>query len=103
MVGKVDTHPSEVISSALDPGSTFSRMAFRFPLRHYQQVAVDAFEEVRARSRRTAYLVWPPGAGKTVLRLEIARRLANRTLVLCPNTAVVRLVAQADGYYQGAR
>jgi superfamily II DNA or RNA helicase len=30
----------------------------------------------------------PPGAGKTVLGLEVARRLGRRTLVLSPNTAI---------------
>src|SRR5687767_9077352 len=30
----------------------------------------------------------PPGAGKTVVGLEIARRLGRRTMVLTPNTAV---------------
>ncbi|HEX5416996.1 MAG TPA: DEAD/DEAH box helicase family protein, partial [Chloroflexota bacterium] len=63
-------------------------MALRFPLRRYQRLAADAFEEARRNGRRTAYLVLPPGAGKTVLGLEIARRLGSRTLVLCPNTAV---------------
>jgi superfamily II DNA or RNA helicase len=32
--------------------------------------------------------VLPPGSGKTVLGLELARRLGRRTMVLTPNTAV---------------
>lgn len=63
-------------------------MSYRRPLRRYQQLAVDAFERARADGQRRAYLVLPPGAGKTVLGLEIARRLGNKTLALCPNTAV---------------
>ena len=66
----------------------FASIAYRRPLRRYQQLAVEAFERARAAGQRRAYLVLPPGAGKTVLGLEIARRLGNRTMALCPNTAV---------------
>ena len=57
------------------------------PLRRYQRLALDAFERERA-GRRTTHVLAPPGAGKTVLGLEIARRRGARALVLCPNTAV---------------
>lgn len=69
-------------------GSLFAGMAYRWPLRRYQQLALDAFDQARATGRQRAYVVLPPGSGKTVLGLEIARRLGRRTLVLCPNTAV---------------
>src|SRR5258708_5972703 len=38
--------------------------------------------------RRRAYLLPPPGAGKTLIGHEIARRLGNRWLVLGHNTAI---------------
>jgi hypothetical protein len=63
-------------------------MAFGKPLRRYQSLALAAFEEQRSGGGQRAYLVLPPGAGKTVLGLESARRLGQRTLCLCPNTAV---------------
>lgn len=63
-------------------------MSYVRPLRRFQQLALDACQSVRAAGGRRAYLVLPPGAGKTVLGLEIARRLGNNTLVLTPNTAV---------------
>jgi superfamily II DNA or RNA helicase len=66
----------------------FAAMAFRWPFRRYQQLALDAFEAERAAGSRNAYLVMPPGAGKTALGLEIGRRLGQPILVLCPNTAV---------------
>ena len=34
------------------------------------------------------YIVMPPGSGKTMVDLEIARRLGNRVLALGPNTAI---------------
>jgi superfamily II DNA or RNA helicase len=66
----------------------FSRVSYRHLFRRYQALALEAFEKARAEGRRRAYLVLPPGAGKTVLGLEIARRLGNRTLALGPNTAI---------------
>src|SRR6185312_10509988 len=61
---------------------------YRYPFRRYQALALDAFERAHAEGQRRAYLVLPPGAGKTALGLEIARRLGNRTLALGPNTAI---------------
>jgi superfamily II DNA or RNA helicase len=56
--------------------------------RRYQRVVLDAFERDRADGDSRFYAVLPPGAGKTLVGWEIARRLGNRTLVLAPNTAV---------------
>ncbi len=66
----------------------FGKVAFPGPLRRYQSMALDTFDKVRATGRRRAYLVLPPGAGKTLIGLEIARRLGNPCLVLGPNTAI---------------
>jgi len=66
----------------------FSTVAYPQPFRRYQLLALDAFEKARAEGRRRAYIVMPPGSGKTLLGLEIARRLGNRTLCLGPNTAI---------------
>jgi superfamily II DNA or RNA helicase len=56
--------------------------------RRYQQLALDAFELSRALGRERCYVVMPPGSGKTVVGLEIARRLGRRTVVFGPNTAI---------------
>jgi superfamily II DNA or RNA helicase len=76
----------------------FAATAFRYPVRHHQRRALGAVEAARAAGRRRAYLVLPPGAGKTVIGLEVARRLGRRTLVLGPNTAI-----QAQWLAQWAR
>ena len=57
-------------------------------LRHYQRLALDAFEADRAAGRRRTHVVAPPGSGKTVIGLEIARRIGAPTAVLCPTTAI---------------
>ncbi|MCU1693251.1 MAG: hypothetical protein JWM64_2342 [Frankiales bacterium] len=56
--------------------------------RRYQRTALDAYDAARRAGRRRSCLVLPPGAGKTLVGLEIARREGRRTLVLAPNTAV---------------
>jgi superfamily II DNA or RNA helicase len=83
--------PPATSARPMPPGELselFSTVAYGKPLRRYQSLALDAFEKSRASGRRRAYLVMPPGSGKTVLGLEIARRLGNRTVCLGPNTAV---------------
>jgi superfamily II DNA or RNA helicase len=62
--------------------------AFPGSFRRYQSEALDAVEALRAAGHNRAYVVMPPGSGKTVLGLEVARRIGRRTMVLTPNTAV---------------
>ncbi|HEX3788096.1 MAG TPA: DEAD/DEAH box helicase family protein [Pseudonocardiaceae bacterium] len=66
----------------------FAERRFAGTPRRYQQLALDAFERGRDAGETRFYLVLPPGAGKTMVGLEAARRLGRRTLVLTPNTAV---------------
>src|SRR5690242_18127098 len=82
---RVITH---VINSDPSPASFFLSVSYSHPLRTYQRLALEAFECGRAAGAARTYLVLPPGAGKTVLGLEIARRVGRQTLILCPNTAV---------------
>ena len=63
-------------------------LAFRGRWRRYQELALQAFERDRRAGRRSTHLVAPPGSGKTVLGMEIVRRLGARSLVLCPSSAV---------------
>ena len=56
--------------------------------RRYQKLALAAFERDRKAGRRSTHIVAPPGSGKTLLGIELARRLGRRALVLVPNSAV---------------
>ena len=77
----------DAVRHALSP-PPLAEMSFSRPFRRYQALALAAFEQQRSAGGKRAYLVLPPGAGKTVLGLEAARRLGHRALCLCPNTAV---------------
>lgn len=57
-------------------------------LRRHQLDALDAVGEVFARGGRRAWVVLPPGAGKTVVGLEAARRLGRPVVAFAPNTAI---------------
>lgn len=72
----------------MQPSSGLASSRFRGTWRTYQRLALDAFDADVAAGDARSYLVLPPGAGKTVVGLEAARRLGRRTLVLVPNTAV---------------
>jgi superfamily II DNA or RNA helicase len=47
-----------------------------------------AVDRARVRGDRSAYVVLPPGAGKTLVGLEAVRRIGRPALVLGPNTAI---------------
>jgi superfamily II DNA or RNA helicase len=74
-------------------------LAFGGTWRRYQALALDAFEDDRRHRRRRTHIVAPPGSGKTLLGMEIVRRLGTRALVLVPNTAVQEQWVRAAGRF----
>ncbi|WP_460870277.1 DEAD/DEAH box helicase family protein [Nocardioides pakistanensis] len=63
------------------------------PLRTHQRLALEALDRAWGKGRRRAWVVLPPGAGKTRVGLDtIADALADgdadRAVVLAPNTAI---------------
>ena len=61
-------------------------------LRRHQALALEALDRAWAAGRARAWVELPPGAGKTLVGLETARRLlgdrADKAVVLGPNTAI---------------
>ena len=68
------------------PDLDWTNLIFRHPWRDYQARILDRLDLYR--DDRKIHIVAPPGAGKTVLGLEIARRLSNKTLILAPNLTI---------------
>ena len=68
--------------------SRFAGLRFRGTWRHYQSLALAAFERDLEAGRTSTHLVAPPGSGKTLLGFEILRRLGSPALVLAPNSAI---------------
>ena len=73
--------------------------SLRGSLRPYQRLAVDAFDTDRAAGRRSTHLVAPPGSGKTVIGLEIVRRLDRPALVLAPTATIAAQWADKLGLF----
>ena len=61
------------------------RWTRRVPLRDYQQSLLD---RLHPDDGSTLHLLAPPGAGKTLMGLELAVRNGRRTLVLVPTTVI---------------
>jgi superfamily II DNA or RNA helicase len=78
------------------------RLAFAHGWRRYQVLVLEAFEDDRRSGRRRTYMVAPPGSGKTLLGMEMIRRLGTRALVLVPNTAVQEQWLHAAGEFGAA-
>jgi superfamily II DNA or RNA helicase len=66
----------------------FEDLSFGGSWRRYQKAAMAAFEGDREAGRRNTHIVAPPGSGKTLLGVELVRRVGRRALVLTPNSAV---------------
>ena len=66
----------------------FDELSFGGDWRRYQKAAIAAFERDRAAGRRRTHIVAPAGSGKTLVGVELVRRIGRRALVLTPNSAV---------------
>ena len=65
----------------------YASMAFRHPWRIYQRTILQRFD-TRDPARRTFHVVAPPGAGKTIVGIEIARRLRRPAVSFSPTTTI---------------
>lgn len=58
------------------------------PLRRQQREALRALDTTWAEGAHAAWIVLPPGGGKTRVGLEAIADLGRPAVVLCPNTAI---------------
>jgi type III restriction/modification enzyme restriction subunit len=65
----------------------FGTLTFRYEWRRYQRMILDLFEG-RDRSHRTFHVVAPPGSGKTLVGIEIARRIGRPAVTFSPTTTI---------------
>ncbi len=85
----------------LPPLPSYDALACPHPLRKHQGEAIDAFEAARAGGSTRWWVTMPPGAGKTLVGTEIARRIGRRTVVFSPNTAIQGQWARTWDAYDG--
>ena len=65
----------------------FEELDFRHEWRKYQRLVLDLFEQ-RDPAKRTFHVVAPPGSGKTLVGIEIARRLGTPAVTFSPTTTI---------------
>jgi superfamily II DNA or RNA helicase len=66
----------------------FEDLQFGGEWRRYQRAALAAFERDLKHGNTNTHIVAPPGSGKTLLGVELIRRVGKRALVLAPNQAI---------------
>jgi superfamily II DNA or RNA helicase len=81
----------------------FADWSFTGTWHRYQQLALDAFERDRADGNRQTLIVAPPGSGKTLIGLEVIRRLDLPALVLCPTQTIQRQWEEKQELFGGPR
>ena len=65
----------------------FSQLNFRYPFRRYQRMALETID-TQAGADRKYHIVAPPGAGKTIVGLELIRRFGRPAVVFAPTTTI---------------
>jgi superfamily II DNA or RNA helicase len=70
-----------------DARGFFEALDFRYEWRKYQRLVLDLFEQ-RDPAKRTFHVVAPPGSGKTLVGIEIARRLGSPAVTFSPTTTI---------------
>ncbi|MCX7773946.1 MAG: DEAD/DEAH box helicase family protein, partial [Clostridia bacterium] len=69
-----------------------SALRFRHAFRTHQTMILDRFQKELATKKPGEplrfHVVAPPGAGKTIIGLELAIKLKAPALIVCPNTAI---------------
>jgi len=68
--------------------SPLQGLNFRFPLRKYQQEIIELTKLKFERGERRVHIVAPPGAGKTIIGLQLAGQLQHNTLIISPTTTI---------------
>lgn len=63
-------------------------LSFRHPLRRYQQEILELVKIKMERGERELHIVAPPGAGKTIIGLQLISTLKVPAVILAPNTTI---------------
>jgi superfamily II DNA or RNA helicase len=70
------------------PEPLLPAMAFRYDWRVYQRQILEDFAVRDPAKKRTFHVVAPPGAGKTLVGLEIIRRVGRPAVTFSPTTTI---------------
>ncbi len=71
-----------------DRNMPFTDALFYITFRKYQEDMLKTFEEQKKSGETKFHFVAPPGSGKTIICLEIIRRIGEKAVVFSPNQAI---------------
>ena len=62
----------------------------KFPIkfRKYQNEIIKTFDDLRKKGDNRFHFVAPPGSGKTIVGLELIRRIGKKAVIFSPNSAI---------------
>jgi superfamily II DNA or RNA helicase len=73
------------LETEIDP---LANLNFRYPLRKYQREILELVNIKLERGEKQLHIVAPPGAGKTIIGLQIISKFKQPALIMCPNTTI---------------
>jgi superfamily II DNA or RNA helicase len=65
-----------------------SNLQFRYPMRRYQEEILTLVNGKLANGEKEIHIVAPPGAGKTIIGLQLISTIKCPAIILCPNTTI---------------
>lgn len=71
-----------------EEANLLSELHFRYPLRKYQQEILELIKLKLEKGERQLHIVAPPGAGKTIMGLQLITELKAPAMVICPTTTI---------------
>lgn len=69
-------------------GEALQALKFRYPLRQYQKEIIELIHLKLERGESRLHIVAPPGAGKTIMGLQLISELKQPSLIVCPTTTI---------------
>lgn len=76
----------------------FANLRFQYPFRKYQLMALDLIDS-KTKAETQHHIVAPPGAGKTIVGLELIRRIGRPAVVFAPTTTIQRQWQEKMGLF----
>lgn len=84
---KKESTKDELVELTSD-SNLLADLRFRHPLRKYQQEILELIKLKFEKGERELHIVAPPGAGKTIIGLQLITELKQPALVVCPTTTI---------------
>jgi superfamily II DNA or RNA helicase len=90
-------------SSILTGGdeNALSNLNFKYPLRRYQKEILELIKLKLSRGEQQLHVVAPPGAGKTIIGLQLVSELKYPALIVSPTTTIQAQWAQKLDLFLG--